>query len=80
MVCGDVKRIVYFFLDGTLGSNRSEDLMAHLGTCPSCGERVTIQRRLRTFVRSRLSFEPAPMKLRERVSALWRIRPDAEAS
>ena len=30
MLCDDVKRVVYFFLDGTLGARRNDDFHEHL--------------------------------------------------
>jgi hypothetical protein len=54
MLCDDVKRVVYFFLDGTLGPRRSHDLDEHLHLCPDCQRRLSVQRRLRAFVQRRL--------------------------
>ena len=30
MLCRDVKRVVYFFLDGSLGERKKQDLNSHL--------------------------------------------------
>lgn len=67
MVCDDVRRIAYFFLDGQLEAPKRGDIEGHLTACPECGGRVTIHRRLRAFVRSRLRIIPAPARLRERL-------------
>jgi len=67
MLCDDVKRVLYFFLDGSLGEQKRQHLETHLSTCPDCETRVTIHRRLRGFFRSRLSPVAAPETLRVRV-------------
>jgi mycothiol system anti-sigma-R factor len=68
MLCDDVKRVVYFFLDGTLSSSKHRDIEIHVSDCPGCTIRVSVQRRLRSFVKSRLSPVAAPDSLRIRVS------------
>jgi anti-sigma factor (TIGR02949 family) len=70
MVCDDVKRIAYFFLDGQLETAKRGDMEGHLGACPDCDGRVTIHRRLRSFVRARLRAIPAPTRLRERLHSV----------
>lgn len=73
MLCGDVKRTVYFFLDESLGDNRRHDFEIHLTLCPDCEIRVVIQRRLRGFLRRRLSPLMAPDALRVRLSQSLRM-------
>lgn len=68
MLCNDVKRVVYFFLDESLADSRHHDLEIHLSLCPDCEVRVVIQRRLRGFLRRRLSPISAPQTLRIRLS------------
>lgn len=67
MNCDDVKRVLYFFLDESLGDARRQHIEIHLTGCPDCIIRVTIQRRLRGFIRKRLSPLAAPETLRVRV-------------
>lgn len=67
MLCDDVKRVIYFFLDGSLGDSKRQTLEIHLNDCPDCETRVTIQRRLRGFFRKRLAPVSAPETLRIRV-------------
>lgn len=67
MLCDDVKRVIYFFLDGSLGDSKRQTLEIHLHDCPDCETRVTIQRRLRGFFRKRLAPVTAPETLRIRV-------------
>ncbi|GAC1433379.1 MAG: hypothetical protein NVSMB68_05900 [Thermoanaerobaculia bacterium] len=55
MLCHDVKRVVYFFLDGSLGEEKRKDLSSHLSLCPDCERRMRVQERLRTFVQSRFA-------------------------
>jgi mycothiol system anti-sigma-R factor len=68
MLCDDVKRVVYFFLDGSLGDRKKVDLEIHVSNCPDCEIRIIIQRKLRKFVRQRLSPVTAPPTLRSRLS------------
>lgn len=70
MVCDDVRRFAYFFLDGQLEATKQGDLEGHLSACPDCGSRVTIHRRLRAFLRARLRAIPAPPRLRARLHAV----------
>jgi len=68
MLCDDVKRVVYFFLDGTLGENKKQDFNSHVGLCPSCQARTNVHRRLRQFIQNRLARMGAPDHLRIRLS------------
>ena len=67
MVCGDVKHLVYFFLDGTVGQLKAEQFRSHLDACESCLRYVGVEERLRRFLRSRLRPRTAPDSLRERI-------------
>ena len=53
MLCRDVKKFVYFFVDGSLGENKRNDFDSHLKLCPDCESRTKLHQRLRQFVRSR---------------------------
>ncbi len=55
MLCRDVKRVVYFFLDGSLNGTKRQNFDQHLSHCPECETRLEIQRRLRTFLQSRFA-------------------------
>ena len=68
MLCDDVKRVVYFFLDGSLSEQKSKDLAIHLDRCPECGRRTTIHRRLRNFFVRRFKADAAPIHLRVRLT------------
>ena len=67
MLCGDVKRVLYFFLDGSVSDQKRQTIEIHLHDCPDCETRVTIHRRLRGFLRKRLTPLAAPETLRVRV-------------
>lgn len=73
MLCDDVKRVVYFFLDGSLGHQKQHAFEIHLINCPDCEIRITIQRKLRSFVRQRLSPVAAPETLRIRLTQSLRM-------
>ena len=64
MLCDDVKRVVYFFLDGSLGHQKQHAFEIHLSNCPDCEIRIVVHRKLRSFVRQRLSPVAAPEALR----------------
>lgn len=68
MLCDDVKRHAYFFLDGSLDERVRFEFESHIVVCDGCGVRVTIHRRLRRFLRERLPQVAAPETLRAR---LW---------
>lgn len=68
MLCDDVKRVVYFFLDGTLGKQREKDFSSHVNLCPECGARMTFHRRIRIFLKKRLAPMHAPERLKLRLS------------
>jgi mycothiol system anti-sigma-R factor len=67
MLCDDVKRAVYFFLDGALTTARRQELERHLSGCPECDRRTTVHSRLRVFVRKRLARIEAPDHLKRRL-------------
>jgi len=68
MLCDDVRRVVYFFLDGSLGDRKQQDLSRHINLCPECKKRLLVQQKLRAFVISRLGREQAPSRLRNRLT------------
>lgn len=68
MGCGDVQRVIYFYLDGALGDARRADFTQHITLCPECEKRTRIQKRLREFVQRRLGRVSAPERFRTRLS------------
>jgi mycothiol system anti-sigma-R factor len=72
MVCDDVKRAVYFFLDGSLAAPKQHDFTEHLSLCPDCDRRTRVHRRLRIFVLARLKPESAPDRLKQRLARAFR--------
>lgn len=68
MLCDDVKRVMYFFLDGSLGDSKRQTIEIHLHDCPDCEVRIIVHRKLRSFLRKRLSPITAPDTLRIRLS------------
>lgn len=75
MVCDDVRRVVYFFLDDQLGERKLEDLRGHLKDCRNCDDRVAVHKRLRDFIRRRLHPLSAPGPLRTRIHEALRRSP-----
>lgn len=68
MLCDDVRRVVYFFLDGSLADRKQQDLKSHVDLCPDCDRRLRLQRKLREFVIKRLVPDCAPDRLRNRLT------------
>lgn len=68
MLCDEVKRVVYFFLDGSLGESKKHDFNKHVKLCPDCEARTRISGRLRNFFRKRIARVKAPARLRQRLS------------
>jgi mycothiol system anti-sigma-R factor len=54
MLCNDVRRVVYFFLDGSLADGKKKDFSSHLNRCPDCEARMQFHMRLRQFLQRRL--------------------------
>jgi mycothiol system anti-sigma-R factor len=73
MLCDEYKRVVYFFLDGSLGERKLLELETHLTICRDCEGRTTIQRKLRNFIRKRLSPMSAPEHLKVRLVQSLRV-------
>ncbi|HYK04392.1 MAG TPA: zf-HC2 domain-containing protein [Thermoanaerobaculia bacterium] len=72
LLCDDVRRVVYFFLDGQLSQARTDGLLIHLSICADCEQRVTLHRRLRAFVQKRLPRVAAPTHLKQRLATSLR--------
>jgi len=72
MLCNDVKRVVYFFLDGSLAEPRQQDFSAHIRLCPDCEARTKIHQRLRLFIIKRLRPDCAPERLKQRLARTFR--------
>ena len=54
MLCSEVKRVVYFFLDETLGEAKRRDFSSHTSLCPDCDARVRVHERLRSIIKAKL--------------------------
>ncbi|HEX2123203.1 MAG TPA: zf-HC2 domain-containing protein [Thermoanaerobaculia bacterium] len=73
MLCDDVRRVVYFFLDGSLGQEKLLEFETHIRICRDCDERTTLSRKIRDFVRRRLTPVTAPEHLKIRVVQSLRV-------
>jgi len=76
MICDEVKRVAYFFLDGTLGQSKCIEVNKHLGLCPDCDARTTIHRRIRIFFQKRIARLTAPSRLKQRLTRSLRAFAD----
>lgn len=72
MVCDDVRRVVYFFLDGSLGEQKLLEFESHLQVCRSCDDRTTLSRKLRNLFRRRLTTVPASEQFKVRLTQTLR--------
>ena len=68
MGCDDVRRVIYFFLDDSLGEKKRTDVGKHLNVCPECGQRARISKRIREFFRRRLRPVSAPDRFKVRLT------------
>ena len=73
MLCNEYRRVVYFFLDGSLGQRKVLEFETHLEICRDCETRTAIHRKLRDFVRKRLSRVTAPEHLKVRLVQSLRV-------
>jgi len=76
MLCREIKRIAYFFLDGTLNAKQKRDFSKHLKLCPDCEKRTTIHRRIRMFIQKRLARLTAPARFKQRLTRSLRAFAD----
>jgi anti-sigma factor (TIGR02949 family) len=72
MICNEIRRLAYFYLDGTVGREKTALMESHFERCPECGTRLTIHRRLREAIRIHFGPVHAPQRLRERVQQACR--------
>ncbi|MGA7616994.1 MAG: zf-HC2 domain-containing protein [Thermoanaerobaculia bacterium] len=72
LICDEVKRVAYFYLDGQLGRNKTDDFASHLKACGDCDGRIVIHQRLRRLVQHRLARSIAPTPLKDRVRQICR--------
>ena len=70
MLCRDVRRVLYFFLDGSLGEKKRQDFKSHVSLCPDCDRRMRIQSALRSFLQLRFArlYGTAPERLKRRLT------------
>jgi anti-sigma factor (TIGR02949 family) len=68
MLCDEIKRQVYFFIDGSLTEHTTRDFKTHLSICPDCETRTQVHVRIRRFVLSHLTPQPAPERLKTRLA------------
>jgi len=68
MGCDDVKRVIYFFLDDSLGETKKNDIDKHLNVCPDCGQRARISKRIRDFFQRRMRRISAPERFKVRLT------------
>ena len=67
MLCKDVKRVLYFFLDGSLGDSKKKDVDSHINLCPDCEARTKISGRIRNFFRKRMARVAATHRFKQRL-------------
>jgi mycothiol system anti-sigma-R factor len=72
MLCDDVRRTVYFFLDGSLAEPKKKDFTEHIDLCPDCETRTKVHQRLRVFIIRRLRPDSAPERLKQRLARAFR--------
>ena len=73
MGCDDVKRVLYFFLDGALGDKKRRSVNDHLNLCPDCARRSRLHQRLRELLRRRLAPVSASDRFKVRLTRTLRV-------
>lgn len=73
MGCDDVRRVLYFFLDGALGPSKARSVTAHLSDCPDCEQRSRVHQRMRELFRQRLPAVPASDRFKVRLTRTLRV-------
>lgn len=72
MLCNEIRRLAYFYLDGTVSVAKSASFRHHIELCPECGARLAIHRRVREVIQVSLKPVAAPDRLRLRVQQACR--------
>ncbi len=67
--CREVRRLLEAYLDGELAPAQVLEVEAHAGACAVCGERLALDRAVRTAVARRVHARTAPDSLRARALA-----------
>ena len=75
MRCDDVRLLLLEYERGRLGPSRSEQVEAHLSTCPACSHELAADRVLSEVLEQRLPQHAAPLALKRRLATAWPTEP-----
>ncbi len=67
--CNEVQKLIYPYLDGELDVKQNLFVEEHLVGCSECSDLLTDRKRFLTLLQSSSLREPAPARLREKISA-----------
>lgn len=70
--CQDLVDVLYEYVDGGCDENLRAQLQRHLDTCPSCVEKLGVEREVRQLLRVRCT-QTAPSELRSRITTQLRV-------
>lgn len=67
MICSDIRKYVYVYLDGEFNAADQASFEDHVGQCADCQMLVRQERNFHNILRSKLQIAPAPDYLRRRI-------------
>lgn len=70
--CKDLIDVLYEYVDGDCDADLRQQLQAHIQACPSCIEKLGVEREIRELLRARCA-QAAPSELRHRITTQLRV-------
>ncbi|OFO14128.1 mycothiol system anti-sigma-R factor [Corynebacterium sp. HMSC22B11] len=70
--CRDLVDVLYEYVDGGCDESLRAQLQQHLDSCPSCVEKLGVEREIRQLLRVRCT-QVAPVELRSRITSQLRV-------
>ena len=70
--CRDLVDVLYEYVDGGCDESLRAQLQEHLDNCPSCVEKLGVEREIRQLLRVRCT-QAAPVELRSRITSQLRV-------
>lgn len=80
MTCEEARELIHAYADGELELRASLEVERHLGECASCAREYERVAALKSAIREKAPYDPAPVALRERISVAARAALGAEGA
>src|SRR5437867_11118957 len=73
MHCDDVRLTLRDYQEGRLPTAAQGEVRAHLEACPDCAHVDAVEQELTSALEQRLPQHPAPLALKRRIAAQWKV-------